>query len=237
MTQTPAGWFPDPYYPDQPYLRWWDGTQWTEHAAQALPVAPRTPTIRPSATPDGQALAGWGRRFGAFLIDLVVLVPLQVWLAWGQSATAVRQLGDLFARLDAAVVSGTSAEPVTVDMPWTPIVLALLIVTGASAAYHVGFLGTLRATPGKLAFGIRVRRWDVNELSWSRAAGRWVAARGWAYAIVWPATFFVPPFLVLDGLSSLWDKRRQALHDIPVGTVVVRRRSTGIVADGTVGSA
>jgi hypothetical protein len=62
------------------------------------------------------------------------------WLAWGQSATSVRHLGDLFARLDAAVQAGSSAEPLPIDMTWTPIVLAFLIVTGTSATYHIGFL-------------------------------------------------------------------------------------------------
>ncbi|MBF8194028.1 DUF2510 domain-containing protein, partial [Nonomuraea sp. K274] len=27
-TQTPAGWYPDPY--GDPQLRWWDGDQWTD---------------------------------------------------------------------------------------------------------------------------------------------------------------------------------------------------------------
>ncbi|WP_424535691.1 DUF2510 domain-containing protein [Sphaerisporangium viridialbum] len=43
MTQTPAGWYPDPY--GSPQLRWWDGTQWTDAthplespAGQSAPV-------------------------------------------------------------------------------------------------------------------------------------------------------------------------------------------------------
>ncbi|SIN91010.1 DUF2510 domain-containing protein [Agromyces cerinus] len=35
---TPAGWYPDPS--DTAAQRWWNGVQWTEHVAQAAPVAP-----------------------------------------------------------------------------------------------------------------------------------------------------------------------------------------------------
>ncbi|WP_160150699.1 DUF2510 domain-containing protein [Nonomuraea solani] len=39
-TQTPAGWYPDPY--GEPRLRWWDGNQWTDatHAQEQGPGQP-----------------------------------------------------------------------------------------------------------------------------------------------------------------------------------------------------
>lgn len=40
-TQTPAGWYPDPY--GEPQLRWWDGNQWTDatHAREPGPQPPQ----------------------------------------------------------------------------------------------------------------------------------------------------------------------------------------------------
>lgn len=50
MTQTPAGWFPDPEQPGQ--LRYWDGNAWTEHRAPVQPPSPR-PTQYPGPVAAG----------------------------------------------------------------------------------------------------------------------------------------------------------------------------------------
>ncbi|NJP74342.1 DUF2510 domain-containing protein, partial [Streptomyces sp. C1-2] len=58
-SNTPAGWYPDPHGAVQT-LRYWDGTQWTQHTspdqqgAQAAPPAPGTAPAMPqqAAPPD-----------------------------------------------------------------------------------------------------------------------------------------------------------------------------------------
>lgn len=53
MTQTSAGWHPDPHDPSQ--LRYWDGSQWTDHRApaqqptSAAPMAPTPAFVPPTA--------------------------------------------------------------------------------------------------------------------------------------------------------------------------------------------
>jgi hypothetical protein len=54
MTQTPAGWHPDPQNPGQ--LRYWDGNQWTEHRAPGSqqPATPLTLNPKPPASPSSK---------------------------------------------------------------------------------------------------------------------------------------------------------------------------------------
>ncbi|WP_220449680.1 DUF2510 domain-containing protein [Nonomuraea longispora] len=52
-TQTPAGWYPDPY--GEPRLRWWDGSQWTDatHAQDPPAGASQQPVTGPQPNRPG----------------------------------------------------------------------------------------------------------------------------------------------------------------------------------------
>jgi uncharacterized RDD family membrane protein YckC len=65
MTQTPAGWYPepDPAYAGQPdRLRYWDGSAWTEHVHVPQPVMPppAPPVQQPPAYPGDGGFAPIG---------------------------------------------------------------------------------------------------------------------------------------------------------------------------------
>ncbi len=122
MSKKP-GWYPDPWpgMPGEPpLLRYWSGQGWTEHArtkeevqqsayAGAGPAGAYAPSAAlrggsmPPTTPDGQLLAGWWQRVGAYLIDgFIVLVV--------GGLLAAPWLGDVFdaygAFFDQAIGSG-----------------------------------------------------------------------------------------------------------------------------------
>ncbi|WP_164903894.1 DUF2510 domain-containing protein [Nonomuraea polychroma] len=61
-SQTPAGWYPDPY--GEPKLRWWDGNQWTDatHAqepAQQPASGPQHPQPQAASGPQQQSRPDW----------------------------------------------------------------------------------------------------------------------------------------------------------------------------------
>jgi uncharacterized RDD family membrane protein YckC len=211
-----AGWYPDPFS-SAGYLRWWDGAAWTSRtmvpgAASAAPAAP-APTIGPGH-PGGVVLASWGKRFAAFVIDMVLLgllcAPFFVVVLW-----------PVLDRFVAAIPSDGSAPPESVmaDLQTGVIGASLsltLVWVVVSFVYFVPAHARAGRTVGKLVVGIRVRAFETDRLpGWREAILRWaVFAAGSAVA----GGFF----LLLDGLWPLWDRPwQQALHDKVARTLVV----------------
>ena len=224
----PPGWYADPNTPPgyAPGVRWWDGQQWSDRAYPQ----PGGPSVAPGepVTPDGEPLAGWGIRLGAYLIDALLVSIVAGIVGSPFLADIVNAYGDVFREAIDAAETG-SARPNQLDVYseiWLPLLGLALVSIVLNFIYQVSFLRWRAATPGKLALGLRVRlREQPGPLTWGTILRRWVAQFG-------PNLLSLLPFLGLvaglypwiDGLWPLWDERRQALHDKFARTNVVRTR-------------
>ena len=79
-----------------------------------------------------------------------------------------------------------------------------------------------QATPGKKILGIYVTDLAGKRLSFARACGRFFAGRGVSF-IPLIGTFYY----LADCLMAGFTERRQAVHDIVSGCLVMRRVSAG----------
>lgn len=246
MTQIPAGWYPDPdpASPEPRGQRYWDGQQWTEHLtpAAAPSYAPTSTDAAQSAmapygggrslvsatTPDGQPLAGWWQRVGAFLIDLLILTPLVLLAGWPWVREIGGVYGDLVSASIRAAENGSSMpdQGELIGSLWLPFLILTLIGLAVNFVYNVGFLKWRAATPGKLLLGLRVRLREVaGPLSWGTVLLRWLGQNWYAVLGTVPILGSVLSlYPVLDSLWPLWDDKRQALHDKVAKTNVVRVR-------------
>jgi uncharacterized RDD family membrane protein YckC len=227
-------------------LRYWDGRHWTEHSrskeqamqpayagagpagASQAPAAVASRAMMYPATPDGQYLAGWWQRVGAYLIDSIIVGIIGGILAspWiGDLMDAYRAYFDQVLR-DAEAGRQTAETTVLEQQMAGPMLAVILIFMAVQFVYNVGFLMTLQATPGKLALGLRVRlRSRPGPMPVLTVLLRWVAQFGISILNVVPfAGMVVGIYGFLDIFWPLWDGKKQALHDKVARTNVVRVR-------------
>jgi len=247
MTQIPAGWYPDPDpdVPDQQRgQRYWDGATWTEHVqappgaypqdgGPGAPYSPMpgyggVPTSLVATTPDGQPLAGWWQRAGAYVVDLIITsaVVSLIGLPWVRDMFAA--FSDVFRDAMEAAREGSpmpDQSAFQAEVAEAAIWLALIRL-GVDLVYHAGFLKWRAATPGKLLLGLRVRlREAPGTLSWATVLRRWLGQFWFNLAAFIPLIGGVAGFWPLvDLLWPLWDDKKQALHDKVAKTNVVRTR-------------
>jgi uncharacterized RDD family membrane protein YckC len=173
-------------------------------------------------TPDGQPLASYGRRAGAFAIDFVVTSVLGGLLS---APVQLSSSGELQKAVDDFVAGGTftSFLDAVMNMSEQNVVPLTLIGLATSFLYHVIFVALLSATPGKLLLGISVRRREApGRVGWS------IAVRRRLLQTVLGLLPLVPVLQLAYLLGSavdlswpLWDAKKQALHDKIAGTNVV----------------
>ncbi|MEW1955117.1 RDD family protein [Terrabacter sp. NPDC080008] len=167
-------------------------------------------------TADGVPLASWGKRFGAWLVDGIILAIGSYVLL----RLFVPDYFTMFQRLiDAASTNNQAAINSMVSDLAGEAVKAGLVSWVFISLYCIAFWTTTAQTPGKMALGISVRRVDApGPLDLVTAVRRRLLSAlqlvpfvSGAYAIVF----------LLDGLWPLWDDKRQALHDKVARTQVV----------------
>lgn len=144
-------------------------------------------------------MAQWGQRVAAFVLDLVVLaVPLAI------IVTVIA---------GTAVSSGTISSTHVGRRVWEAIGVAVVVCLGYFSFLDGGRVGQ---TIGKMAVGIAVRDITTGD---SIGAGRALLRR-----FLFLAAYFGLILFIINALSPLWDRRRQAWHDKIVGSCVVRVR-------------
>jgi uncharacterized RDD family membrane protein YckC len=149
--------------------------------------------------------AGFWRRFAAYLIDAIV-----VSVGLGIVLVVLNLLGlPLFEDVQTATqVEGLSASA---EVTATPTPLATVIIIVVEWLYFAGLESSaLQATVGKLALGIRVTDLQGERIGFGRATGRLLAK------IISALILYIG--FIMAGFTA----RKQALHDMICGTLVVR---------------
>jgi uncharacterized RDD family membrane protein YckC len=171
------------------------------------PVPPggwQQPIARQESSWVGKPLASWGSRFGAWLIDfVVVLVPVVVL---------------------AVVIFGGAAEG---DSVWGWVGASILyVLLFASVFMLYAPLLMIREgarngqTLGKQWVGIRVVRDNGQPFGFGVAAFREVVLKQLAVNLASSIIPFIPWFL--NYFWPLWDDENRALHDMAASTHVIR---------------
>lgn len=178
-------------------------------------------------TDDGQPLASYGVRVGAYVIDSLIIGLLNLLIAgwafalwmWDYFAFA----WDAAEAGDPSRVEGLTPEAVLAMMDWKFFFVGLALIMLVQAIYQIGFLTTRGATPGKAVLGLSVRQAVRGGTISVGTAFMRVLLPLFLQVLAWVPGLSLLVF-VLNPADLLWplrDPRRQALHDKIAGTVVV----------------
>ncbi|MED1741590.1 RDD family protein [Bacillus swezeyi] len=161
----------------------------------------------------GSEYAGIGSRFLASLLDGIILgIPL--YIIWAVCATLMI-MGDL----EVVRILEKNPDYVT-NQEFFFVLVGFLKVMGilASISFIVYFLyftlmesSKWQATLGKKIMGIQVVEAEGERLSFGRAAGRFLARS------------FLSPILLIGYILAFFTEKRQALHDLLAGTIVIKK--------------
>lgn len=146
--------------------------------------------------------ARFGRRYIAFLLDLIFLEILGVFATMPLVNQSDQDLTQILIRW---ITVGEISQEAT----WL-VAMYILVLSVLWSMYFVGFTANCGQTPGKRIMGLRVVNEDGTPVDWSVASNRFFIG----YSIS----------LLPLGLGFYWalvDKNNQAWHDKIAGTLVI----------------
>ena len=163
------------------------------------------PEVATRPGPAGRpALASWGRRAGAQIIDGIIITigALVLFAVLAALGLTVDTDGGAAAFVVAAIVSVLAFS--VVALLYAPLLMAR----------------TDGQTLGRMALGIRVIRAGGERMTFGFAMLREVLVKSLLVGVIASATFGLA--WLLDILWPLWDEENRALHDFVVNTRVIR---------------
>lgn len=186
----------------------------------AAPAYPSAAYASPGPAP-GVVYAGFGARFGGYLLDRVITVAIEATLA---VPLIILPAVDFY-RVH-PIVSGRPITPLPAEITNRAVVLWLAAAV-LDAVYFGGLVAWRGRTVGQLAAGTSVVRGEDG--------GRLPAGRAFLRAVI----FWGPGLLsIVNGLGGvaglvaiiamlwvIWDPRKQGLHDKLANSVVITSRS------------
>ncbi len=176
-------------------------------------------------TPDGAQLSGWWRRVGAYIIDylLVIVVAAIITYPWlSDWMTAYQDWVDDMVTATQQQTQAPAMPSSVLAFPWQTMVVNLVLY----AIYEITMIARWGQTIGKMATGIRVRQAGTDQLlSLHDSAIRFVIKQVNIIGALIPVIGSLAViFTVVNYLSPLFDRMKQAIHDRGAHSYVVRKR-------------
>ncbi|WP_426690515.1 RDD family protein [Rhodanobacter ginsengiterrae] len=175
----------------------------------AAPAAPLLPQTTAAALED---YAGFWKRVAAYILDAIILYIPQMLIEKAFGGDAAK------AALQQAALDGVgnpdalmAANMHYYSTMWPAMLLIMVI---GILYFTICESSAWQGTVGKLALGIRVTDLDGNRISFARAFGRY-------FAKILSAIIFAIGFLMVA-----WTQRKQGLHDMICGTLVLNGRAS-----------
>lgn len=176
--------------------------------ASPSPAFTPLPRVNEAALED---YAGFWKRFGAWVIDyLILLVPVSI-IAVSMGATVA------FEHFMTQLHSGVAPSVAVVEYSKAvrPASLVALVI---GFVYYAAFeCSKWQATPGKLAIGMRVTSLDGHRIGFGRSLARN------AVRLVNMITALLP---LICYLAVAWTMRKQGFHDMLAKTLVLNGRAS-----------